>query len=39
MVFDDVIVYRGMGGDQERVAGNVGQRLHLYFYNDKGEIK
>ena len=39
MVFGTKIVYRGAGGDQERVAGNAGQKLYLNFGNDTGEIK
>ena len=39
MVFDDVIVYRGTGDDQDRVAGSVGQSLYLNFSKDTGEIK
>ena len=39
MVFGTEIKYRGAGGDQERVAGNAGQKLYLNFGNDTGEIK
>ena len=39
MVFDGVIVYRGMGGDQDRVSGTAGQKLYLNFTNETGEIK
>ena len=39
MVFDGKIKYRGAGGDQDRVAGNAGQKLYLQFANDTGEIK
>lgn len=39
MVFNGEIVYRGTGGDQERVAGNVGQKLYLNFSTGKGEVK
>ena len=39
MVFGTEIKYRGAGGDQERVAGNAGQKLYLNFANDTGEIK
>ena len=39
MVFDGKIKYRGAGGDQDRVAGNAGQKLYLNFGNDTGEIK
>lgn len=39
MVFDKRIVYRANGGDQERVAGVVGQKLYLNFGKETGEIK
>ena len=39
MVFNGEIVYRGKGGDQERVAGKVGQKLYLNFATGKGSIK
>jgi hypothetical protein len=39
MVFDKKIVYRGMGGDQDRVGGKAGQKLYLNFTNETGEIK
>lgn len=39
MVFDKRIVYRANGGDQERVAGAVGQKLYLNFGKETGEIK
>lgn len=39
MVFDKKIVYRGKGGDQDRVAGSAGQQLHLNFTTETGEIK
>lgn len=39
MVFDKKIVYRGNGGDQARVAGEVGQKLYLNFGAETGEIK
>ncbi len=38
-VFDKKIVYRGGGGDQERVNGNVGQKVYLNFLDDTGELK
>lgn len=38
-VFNKLIVYRGNGGDQERVNGAVGQRVHFKFSDDTGEIK
>ena len=39
MVFNGKIAYRGKGGDQERVAGKVGQKLYLNFATGKGSIK
>lgn len=39
MVFDKKIVYRGMGGDQERVTATAGQKLYLNFTTETGEIK
>lgn len=39
IVFDKTITYRGAGDDQDRVAGKVGQQLHLNFATGKGEIK
>lgn len=39
MVFDGKIVYREQGGDQDRVAGKVGQQLHLNFATGEGSIK
>lgn len=39
IVLNGEIAYRGAGGDQERVAGNVGQKLYLNFATGKGEIK
>ena len=38
-VFDKKIVYRGAGGDQERVNGNVGQKVYFNFSDDTGELK
>lgn len=38
-VFNKEIVYRGNGGDQERVNGAVGQKVHLKFSDDTGELK
>lgn len=35
----DKISYRGNGGDQTRVAGSVGQQVHLNFSTDTGSIK
>ncbi len=39
MVFDGMIVYRGDGWDQPRVAGNEGQRIYLNFDSDHGRIE
>jgi len=39
MVFDNKIVYRATGNDQDRVAGGKGQKLYLNFGNDTGYIK
>jgi hypothetical protein len=39
MVFDNKIVYRGMGGDQDRIQGLAGQKLYLNFGTETGEIK
>lgn len=39
MVFDGNIVYRGNGGDQERVSAEAGQKLYLNFATDKGRIE
>lgn len=39
MVFDGKIVFRGNGGDQERVKGEAGQKLYLNFATGAGSIK
>ena len=39
MVFDGAIVYRGMGGDQDRVTATAGQKLYLNFTKETGAIK
>ena len=39
MVLNGEIAYRGKGGDQDRVAGKVGQKLYLNFYTGKGSLK
>ena len=39
MVLNGEIAYRGKGGDQDRVAGKVGQKLYLNFSTGKGEVK
>ncbi len=39
MVFDKKIVYRGMGGDQDRIEAKAGQKLYLNFTKETGEIK
>ena len=39
MVFDKKLLYRGTGGDQERVSGSIGQKLYINFGTETGEIK
>lgn len=40
IIYEGKIAYRGNGGDQTpRVAGNAGQKLHLNFNKETGEIK
>lgn len=39
MLFNGKIVYRGNGGDQDRVAATAGQRLHLNFNTETGKIE
>ena len=39
MVFNEKIVYRATGGDQERVTAPAGQKLYLNFSNDTGRIE
>ncbi|EFL46150.1 SusF/SusE family outer membrane protein [Prevotella disiens] len=40
IVYNGKIAYRGAGGDQTpRVAGAVGQKVHLNFTTETGEIK
>lgn len=39
IVLNGKIAYRGNGGDQERVSGQVGQQLYLNFAKGTGEIK
>ena len=39
MVFDGKIVYRGLGGDQDRVSADAGQKLYLNFATDTGRIE
>lgn len=39
MVLNGEIAYRGKGGDQDRVAGKVGQKLYLNFATGKGSLK
>lgn len=39
IVFDEKILYRGNGGDQARVAGEVGAKLYLNFGAETGKIK
>lgn len=38
-VFNKKIVYRGAGGDQERVKGSVGQHVHFNFSDDTGDLR
>ena len=39
MVFNGVFVPRGAGDDQDRVAGSVGQKLHINFTERTGKIE
>lgn len=39
MVLNGEIAYRGKGGDLDRVAGKVGQKLYLNFATGKGSLK
>ena len=39
MVFDGKIVYRGTGGDQDRVSATAGQKLYLNFTEETGRIE
>ncbi len=39
MVFDKKLIYRGNGGDQERVPGAIGQKLYINFGTETGDIK
>lgn len=39
MVFDGILVYRGNGGDQERVGGKTGQSLYINFTSGTGKIE
>ena len=39
MVFDKKLIYRGAGGDQERVPGAIGQKLYINFGTETGAIK
>ncbi|MDR2926714.1 MAG: SusF/SusE family outer membrane protein [Cytophagaceae bacterium] len=39
MVFDGELKYRATGGDQDRVAGAVGQKLYINFTNRTGKIE
>ncbi len=39
MVFDKKLVYRGLGGDQERVGSNAGDHLYINFTNGTGRIE
>ena len=39
MVFNKKLIYRAMGGDQDRVPGNAGQKLYINFGTETGDIK
>lgn len=39
MVFDGKIVYRGAGGDQDRIEGFAGQKLYLNFTKETGRVE
>lgn len=39
MVFNKQLIYRGTGGDQERVPGAIGQKLYINFGTETGDIK
>lgn len=39
VVLKGVIVYRGTGGDQDRIDGKAGQQYYLNFANGTGEVK
>ncbi len=39
MVFNEKLIYRGNGGDQDRVSGSIGQKLHINFTKSTGKIQ
>ena len=39
MVFNGTLVYRANGGDQDRIAGSVGQKLSINFTKGTGKIE
>jgi len=39
MVFDNVLIYRGNGDDQDRVSGSIGQKLYINFTEGTGKIQ
>ena len=39
IVLSGKIAYRGNGGDQERVQGQTGQKVHLNFTNNTGRVE
>ena len=39
LVFGTELIYRATGGDQERVAGTIGQKLHINFTKGTGKIE
>jgi len=39
MVFSGNLIYRATGGDQERVSGSIGQKLHINFTKGTGKIE
>jgi hypothetical protein len=39
MVFGTELIYRATGGDQARVSGSIGQKLHINFTKGAGKIE
>jgi hypothetical protein len=39
IVLDGKLEYRGNGGDQDRISGAAGQKLHINFTNRTGSLK
>ncbi len=39
MVFNEKLIYRGTGGDQDRVSGKIGQKLYINFTKATGKIQ